>query len=443
MLVISVLASFVAFLDGSVVNVALPAIEETFGGGLPVQQWVVNAYLLTLGSLILIAGSLSDLFGRKRILTIGLWGFGVASLLCALAPASQILIAARAIQGVFGALLVPSSLALIISTFSGAKQGKAIGQWTAWTGMSFIVGPLVGGLLVDQLSWRYVFAINVVPIALTLWLMKRLKETPPVRTVKVDATGALLGSLGLGALVYSLIEQTNLGITNPIILGAFFGGIFLLGLFLRHEANIKHPMLPLELFKVRNFTVGNLATVAIYAGLSVAVFLIVIFVQQVGGYSALQAGFSLLPVTLIMFFLSPRFGKLAGKYGSRWLMAAGPVVAAGGFLYLLNVNERVLYWPHIFPGVVLFGLGLSITVAPLTSAVLADIKEANAGIGSAINNAVSRIAGLLATAGVGIILSAELGLSGFHRGVLSMAVLLLIGGVISAIGIQNPKNIRS
>lgn len=437
-ILISVLASFVVFLDGSVVNVALPAIENSLGGGLPLQQWVVNAYLLTLGSLILTAGSISDLFGRKRVILIGLLGFGVASLLCAVAPSSIFLVASRALQGVFGALLVPSSLALIISTFSGKEQGKAIGTWTAWTGISFLIGPLLGGFLVDAGSWRLVFAINVVPIFFTLLLLRKLQgSTKNRRDNRVDYIGALLCSSGLGLSVYALIEQTNRGIKDPLIIGTFLLGIVLLGLFVLYERRASNPMLPLSLFKVRNFTVGNLATIAIYSGLSVATFLIVIFVQQVGGYTALQAGLSLVPVTIIMFLLSTRFGELAGQYGPRLFMSIGPLICSFGFLYLLRVDQSVNYWTQIFPGIVIFGLGLSITVAPLTSAVLSDIKEEFAGIGSAVNNAVARIAGLLATAAIGLLVGTNLQLIGFRRGVVAMSLLLFLGAIISAIGIQN------
>lgn len=334
---------------------------------------------------------------------------------------------------------MPSSLAIIISTFSGPQQGKAIGQWTAWTGIAFLFGPLLGGFLVDALSWRYIFAINVAPIALTMVLLSKLKIQAPTRkSTKIDYLGALLCTAGLGALVFGLIEQTNRGLADPLILTSLIGGTILLAWFLQHESQAKHPMLPLELFKVRNFSVGNAATTAIYAGLSVATFLIVIFVQEVGGYSAFQAGMSLLPVTLIMFALSSRFGELSGKYGPRLFMAVGPIIASAGFLLLLMVDQQVDYWTQLLPGITVFGLGLSVTVAPLTTAVLADIKQEHAGVGSAINNAIARIAGLVATAAVGLIVSQQLGITGFKRGAIAIAVLLLIGGIIDAIGIQNP-----
>src|SRR5690554_1635397 len=277
-LIIAILGSFVAFLDGSVITVALPAISEELGGGLSTQQWVVDAYLITLGALILVAGSLSDLFGRIAILRLGLIGFGVASVLCAVAPTAEFLIVARGLQGIGGALLVPSSLALIMSSFRGVAQGKAIGQWTAWTSAAFIVGPLIGGLFVDLLSWRLVFAINIVPIGLTIWLLVILKQKD-VRQVgaRVDFLGAILAVIGVGAPVFALIEQGNFGWGSPIIYIPLIVGLLAFAAFLWRQRVARQPMMPLELFTVRNFGMGNLATVAIYAALSLAGFLVTVF----------------------------------------------------------------------------------------------------------------------------------------------------------------------
>ncbi len=432
------LASFVAFLDGSIVNVALPAITRELGGGLAIQQWVVDAYLITLGSLMLIAGSLSDIFGRKRILATGLIGFGVASILCAIATTSLLLIVGRALQGVAGALLVPSSLALIISAFSGVAQGKAIGSWTAWTGIAFIVGPLTGGFLVDNGSWRLIFAINVIPILIVLWLMSHLEHKEKVsKRAKVDLIGSILCAVGLGGPVYALIEHFHYGWSSPLIYLPLLVGLVAGILFIWYERTTAQPMLPLSLFKVRNFSVGNIATVAIYGGLSVASFLITIFIQQVGGYSAVQAGLALLPVTAIMFILSSKFGALAGQYGPRAFMTVGPVIAGLGFLTMLLVDQSVDYWTQLLPGILIFGLGLAITVAPLTTAILGSIDNRQAGIGSAVNNAVARIAGLVAIATIGVVTGPTLKLEGFHRGVIVMASLLVTGGLISAAGIKN------
>lgn len=434
---VCILASFVAFLDGSIVNVALPAIAREFSAGLVLQQWVVDAYMITLGALMLLAGSLSDLMGRQKILRLGLIGFGIASLACAFAPGSLFLIIARALQGVAGALLVPSSLAIIIAAFKDPERARAIGSWTAWTGIAFIVGPLAGGLLVDTVSWRLIFAINVIPITITLWLMQRLQLNEQIRaTTRLDGTGAVLCSLGLGGAVFALIEQSRLGWVHPGIYLPLVLGVAALITFIWHEHRTPQPMMPLGLFAVRNFAVGNLATLAIYAGLAVVTFIISIFVQQVGGYSATEAGLALIPITVIMFFLSPRFGALAGRFGPRAFMAAGPIIAGGGFLTMLFVDASVNYL-NMLPGILLFGLGLSITVAPLTTAILSAIDSRQSGIGSAINNAVARIAGLVAIAAIGTIVGNSLGLAGFHRSVIVTASLLLLGGIISALGIQN------
>ncbi|MDB5182636.1 MAG: transporter [Candidatus Saccharibacteria bacterium] len=438
-LIISILASFVAFLDSSIINVALPAIVKDLGGGLAAQQWIVDAYLITLGSLILLAGSLSDLFGRKKILMAGLVGFGVASLLCAVAPSSLFLIIARGLQGIAGALIVPSSLALIMSAFEGSAKGKAIGTWTGWTGISFIVGPLLGGLLVDSGSWRFIFAINILPIAITLWLMRSLAHEAIKNKVNIDSLGAVLGIVGLGGPVFALIEQSRYGWSSPRILAPLIVGILSFLAFLWHENNTKEPMLPLGLFAVRNFSVGNIATVAIYGGLSLATFLISVFLQQVSKFSAVEAGLSLMPITIIMFFLSGRFGALAGKFGPRFFMTAGPLLASLGFLTMLRVQQHVHYASQLLPGVLLFGLGLSLTVAPLTTAILGAINSKQSGIGSAINNAVSRVAGLVSIAFLGVIIGPTLNVASFHKGILVVAALFAIGGLVSAVGISNKK----
>ncbi|HJP95764.1 MAG TPA: MFS transporter [Candidatus Saccharimonadales bacterium] len=436
-LLVSILASFVAFLDGSIVNVALPAISRELGGGLITQQWVVDAYLITLGSLILLAGSLSDLFGRQHILNAGLIGFVAASLLCAVAPSAFILIVARALQGVAGALLVPSSLALIMSSFTGKEQGKAIGSWTAWTGISFVVGPLLGGFLVDSASWRLVFAINVIPVALCLWLLRFMEKPERPKNAKVDLLGAVLCSGGLSGSVFALIEQPHYGWVSGRILVPLIGGLLALAIFVWHESRSPIAMLPLSLFQVRNFSVGNIATVGIYGGLAIATFLIVIYLQQVSGYSALSAGVALLPITIIMFFLSSRFGALAGKYGPRLFMTSGPLLVGVGFLMMLGISEHVNYWTQLFPGVMVFGLGMSVTVAPLTAAVLGDITPTRSGIASAVNNAVARIAGLVTIAFAGVIVGDHVSLQGFRRTILITAVLVMSGGVISWLGIRN------
>ena len=436
-LIISILASFVAFLDGSVVNVALPAITRELGGGLTTQQWVVDAYLITLGSLMLLAGSLSDLYGRKRIMTYGLIGFGAASLLCAVAPTAELLVGARALQGISGALLVPSSLALIIATFKGKSEGTAIGSWTAWTGIAYIIGPILGGFLVDTASWRLVFAINAIPVILCLFLLARLSTEDHRQAVRLDGWGALLCSLGLSGLVFGLIEQPHYGWTHPLVLGSTLGGFLLLLMFVWYERRAKSPMLPLSLFSIGNFRAGNIATFGIYGGLSIATFLLAIYLQQIVGYSALSAGMALLPVTIIMFFLSSKFGALAGKYGPRLFMTAGPLIAGVSFVFFALLPHHPSYWVHILPSVLVFGLGLSMTVAPLTAAVLGHIPSGEAGIASAINNAVARIAGLLTIALIGVVTGAQLTITSFQRAMFVTALLVAAGGIVSWIGVSN------
>jgi len=437
-LFIAILASFVAFLDGSVVGVALPQISKELGGGLLTQQWVNNAYLIALGSLILAAGSLSDIFGRTKILSIGLVGFLLASLLCATSPTAEFLIVSRGLQGVAGALLVPSSLALIISTYSGSAQAKAIGQWTAWTGIAFIIGPLLGGLLVDLYSWRLIFAINAIPIILALVLVSKLQaEDTLVERNRVDVIGIALGAFGLAGIVYALIEQGHYGWAHPLVWSTGILGLLALIIFVFHEQRTRQPMLPLELFKSQNFSVGNIATFFIYAALALQGFLLVIFLQEVSGYTATLAGLASLPITIIMFFLSSKFGALSGKYGPRLFMAAGPIIAGVGTLYMYSVRVPTNYWIELLPGILLFGVGLSITVAPLTSAILGSIKSSQAGIGSAVNNAVARIAGLLSVAAIGLLIGNDIDLKGFHAGVVLCSALLICGGIVSAFGIKN------
>lgn len=437
-LVIAVLSSFVAFLDGSVINVALPAISEELGGGLSTQQWVVDAYLITLGSLILLAGSLSDLLGRLVILRIGLIGFGIASVLIAIAPTAELLILFRGVQGIAGALLVPSSLALIMSNFRGAAQAAAVGSWTAWTSASFLAGPVLGGLFVDFLSWRLVFGINVIPIAVTLVLLARLGIKDVRREgAKVDFAGAVLGVVGLGGPVFALIEQQNLGWGHPAILIPLTVGLASLAAFIWWESRAKHPMLPLGIFRNRNFSAGNIATVFIYGALALGGLIVTVFLQEVAGFPATVAGLALLPVSIANVALSRVFGGLAGRFGPRLFMTAGPVLAGLGYLLMLRIGEQVNYFTDVLPGVLVFAVGLSMTVAPLTSGTLGSIPARQAGVGSAVNNAVSRVAGLIAIALLGLMLAGPLMVENFHRVLVITAAMFVIGGVISLIGIRN------
>ena len=442
-ILIAIFASFVAFLDGFIVNVTLPAIERELGGGLTTQQWVVNAYVITLGSLMLTAGALSDTFGRKKILSIGLIGFAITSLLCAIAPSAEFLIAARALQGIAGSLLVPSSLAIIISSFSGAQQSKAIGTWTAWTVVAPAMGPLLGGFLADSFSWRFVFWVNLIPIVITLWLLHRIElpENKPEET-SIDGLGKALSIIGFGGIVYAFTMQPHYGWGSPFIYLTLIAGMTALFSFVIYEYKAKRPMVPFELFKSRNFSIGNIATAAIYGALAVSTFLITIFIQQVSGFSAIASGLALLPITVMMFTLSQFFGKLGGRFGPRMFMGFGPLIMALGFLPLLSLDSSVNYLADLFPGVTIFGIGLAITVAPLTSAILGSIDPRRSGIGSGINNAVSRLAGLLTVALLGILIGNHMTIEGFRSGMLFAIILLAIGSVISLFGIQNPKTRR-
>ena len=408
-LIAAILGSFVAGLDATAVNVALPAIRADLGGGLAGQQWVSNAYLLSLGSLILVGGSLGDLYGERRVFSIGVGGFGVVSLLCAIAPSIGFLIAARALQGAFGALLMPSSLAVIVAAFSRDERGGAIGSWTAWSGIATVIGPLAGGYLVDAVSWRLIFAVNVPFVIATLAMVSIAvpPRAPGTRHASIDWLGAVLTFFGLAGPVLALIRQPVVGWSSPEVWGPALGGLILLGIFIDHERRTPAPMLPLGLFKRRNFAVGNVQTFAMYGGLGITFFLLVLFLQEVAGYSALDSGFALLPSTIVLFLLSKRMGRLADRYGPRLFMGLGPLTAAVGLAWMTQLGAHINYLSDLLPPLLVFSLGLASTVAPLTAAVLSDADEGNAGIASGVNNAVARVAGLIAIAAIGAIVSSQ------------------------------------
>ena len=437
---IAVLASFVTFLDGTVVNVALPAISRELGGGIATQQWVVDAYLITLSALILLAGSLSDAYGRVLVMRIGLIAFGVASVAVAASVDPLMLIVSRALPGAAGALLVPSSLALITATMRADVQSRAIGVWTAFTTAAQLVGPLLGGLFVDFLSWRFVFLINVVPIAVNLVLLARLRLPEQQKGVRVDWWSGALCALGLGAIVFALIEQPARGWASPVIWAPAIVGIVLFVLFLLRQRGAAAPLMPLSLFRVRDFAWGNLATLFVYAALSLNGFVIGVYLQQGAGLPATAAGLASLPMTILMILLSSRAGAWAGRLGPRLFMTVGPLIMAAGALLLLTVAERFDYWWQVLPAMIVMGFGLSLTVAPLTSAILGAIDESRSGIASAVNNAVARVAGLLVVAMISTIVGGALDLGGFHNAAWVTTALLVLGGVVSWIGIRrNPS----
>jgi EmrB/QacA subfamily drug resistance transporter len=441
----AVLGSGIAFLDGTVVNAALPAIARDLHTGLASLQWTLTAYLLTLGSLLVVGGSLGDLYGRRRVFVAGLVGFAIASAGCAVAQSTGVLIAARAIQGAAAAALVPGSLALISSSFRAEDRGAAIGAWSGLAGISSAVGPFLGGWLIDSVSWRFVFLINlplaVVAVAVTLRHVPESRDEDAVR--HVDVLGGITLSVGLAGVVYALIEGPA-GKAGGIIAGAVVVGIGALVAFAIVETRSSHPMVPLALFRSRQFSGANAVTVAVYAALSVAFFLIVVHLQTNLGYSALTAGAALLPVTAIMFVLSARAGALAQRIGPRLPMTIGPIVAGVGLAMLSPLKAGSTYATGVLPGIVVFGVGLSLTVAPLTAAVLAAVDDHHAGIGSAINNAAARVAGLLAIA----VIPAVAGLSdnfvdGYRRSLLICASLTFVGGVLAWLTIRESTPVQA
>ncbi|HZT14317.1 MAG TPA: DHA2 family efflux MFS transporter permease subunit [Gaiellaceae bacterium] len=442
MLVACILGSVIVFVDSTVVNVALPAIQRGLGGGLALQQWVVDAYLLTLGSLLLVGGSLGDVFGARRLFLLGIVSFGATSVLCAAAPDGTVLILARGLQGIAGAVLTPAGLAVIARTFSGEERGAAIGTWTAWTGVAFVIGPIVGGWLVTNASWRWIFVINV-PIAaataaLVLYAVPRREETEA--RARVDVLGGAMCVLGLGGPVFALIEEPRRGWGDPLVPATLVGGLAILALFVWWERRVPQPMLPLRLFARRNFSFANLETLTVYAGLSTLTFFLVLFVQQLAGYSALQSGLALLPTTIVMFVLSPRVGRLSMRYGPRLFMGVGPLVAAAGLVALVRLRPGFSYWLELLPPLVVFSVGLSMIVAPLTATVLADAGERDSGIASGVNNAVARVAGLLGIAVVGVSVAGadnRLDLRGFRLAMAITAGLVACGGAIGLAGIRN------
>ena len=449
-LLAAIFGSALATIDGSIVNVALPAIEKDLGGGLSGQQWVANAYLLALASLILIGGSLGDIYGERRVFAIGITAFGVVSIACALAPTIEVLIGARALQGAAAALVVPSSLAIIVAAFAPTERGAAIGSWTAWGGIAAIVGPLAGGVIIDQTSWRWIFALNVpIAIATLTLVLTAVPVTARASGRRVDLIGAALGAAGLFGIVFALIEQPHYGWSSPVIFLPLCAGVLAFAVFLGYERRIAEPMLELELFSRRNFAVGNAETFAMYAGLGILFFFLTIFLQQVAGYTALESGLTVVPVTLVMFALSKRFGALADRFGPRLFMGAGPLIGAVGILLLLRTGLETDYMTDLLPALLVFSLGLSLTVAPLVATVLADADESDAGIASAINNAVARVAGLVGVSAVGLVVSSTLAggnfapnndsVEAFHEAVVVCAALVAAGGVLGALGIVNPR----
>lgn len=437
---VAVLGSGIAFLDGTVVNVALPAIGRDLQAETSSLQWVLNGYLLTLAALILLGGSLGDRYGRRFIFSIGVGWFTIASALCAVAPSASVLIAARLLQGVGGALLTPGSLAILESTFVREDRAKAIGAWSGLGGVSAALGPLLGGYLVDAVSWRAIFLINI-PLGAAVVLLARRhvpESRDPTVTGGLDFTGATLAALGLAGTTYALIQAPGDGF-SPVIAVTALGGVAALVTFLVVERRSSQPMMDPEIFRSRQFTAANLVTFVVYGALGGVFFLLVAFLQVSLGYSPIAAGAASLPVTVLMLLFSARAGALAQRIGARLPLTLGPLIIAAGMLLMVRISPGDSYASSILPAVVVFGIGLTLVVAPVTATVLAAADDRHSGVASGINNAVSRVAGLLAVAVLPLIagisgndfLDADAMESGFHKAMIATAILAAAGGAIA------------
>ncbi len=432
----AVLGSGMTWLDGSVVNVALRTIGKDLDATLAQLQWINNGYLVSLASLILLGGSLGDRLGRRRVFIIGTVWFALASVLCGLAPTAEVLIVARLLQGVGGALLTPGSLAMIQGAFAPDERGRAIGAWSGLGAVAAAIGPFVGGVLIDHASWRWIFLINVpIAVATVVIAARSVPETrDPSATGRFDVLGAVLASLALGSITFTLIEWGGSA-------GWWAGsaGVIAAVAFIALERRLRQPMMPTALFGDRTFSASNAMTLLVYAALGAVSFFLVLQLQTVGGYDALEAGLATLPITICMLLLAARGGELGSRIGPRIPMTVGPLVMALGTLLIMSVDSDVDYWVDVFPGVTVFGLGLALMVAPLTATVLAAAPDDQAGIASGINNAVARAGSLLAVAA----LPTAVGLSGadyadpvafdaaYPTAMLACAVLLALGGAVS------------
>jgi EmrB/QacA subfamily drug resistance transporter len=448
-LLATVLGSAIAAIDATVVGIALPAIGRDFHTDLATLQWVVTGYTLTLAGLLLVAGALGDRYGRRRVFLIGVAWFAAASVLCGAAPNAGTLIAARALQGIGAALLTPGSLAILEASFVPGDRGRAIGAWSGFGGVATAIGPFIGGWLVQAVSWRLIFAINIpVAAAVVAVAWRHVPESRGGREAgaRIDTAGAVLVTAGLIGLTYGLTEGSSAGWGSATVLAALCAGVALLVAFVFWERRAAHPMLPLSLFRARQFSATNGVTFIVYGALSGTMFLLPIQLQQVSRYTPLEAGISLLPVTVIMLLLSARSGQLAARIGPRPQMSVGPVVVGLGMVLYTRIGTDGDYLTRVLPAVIVFGLGLAVTVAPLTSTVLAAAPASNAGMASAVNNDVARAAGLIAVA----VLPAAAGLTGaaylepvrfstgFAHACLICAGLCAAGGVLAALTIRNP-----
>jgi len=395
------------FIDQTVVNVALPALQTELGATITDVQWVIEAYALFLGALILVGGSLGDQFGRKKVFLVGVLWFTAASVMCGIASSPRFLIIGRALQGIGAAFLVPGSLAIISATYDGAERGRAIGTWSGFSAITTAIGPVIGGWLIENVSWRAAFFINVPLAALVVFLSLRFMDESrdPSRSRGIDWIGAVLAVAGLGGIVLGLLEWPPLGPGHPLVIGSLVVGALCLALLIVAEHKEKSPMMPLHLFQSRVFSLANLLTLLLYGALGVVFFLVPLLLIQVRGYSATAAGAAFLPFPIIMFVLSRWSGGLVDRTGARLPLTVGPLLAAVGLALFARVGLTDSYWSGVSPAVVVLGLGMAVTVAPLTTAVMGAVPSEHAGVASGINNTVARVAGLLAIAVFGVVLA--------------------------------------
>jgi EmrB/QacA subfamily drug resistance transporter len=442
----TILGSGMAFLDGTIINIALPRIGEELGASVSGLQWILDSYLLTLAALILIAGSLADRYGRRKVFTIGVVWFGLASVLCGLAQTTEMLVAARALQGIGGALLTPGSLAIIQSAFVREDRARAIGAWSGLGGIAGAIGPLVGGLIIQAWSWRLAFFINVPLVIVCVWLARRYVPESCDQTVggHPDVLGSVLGALGLAGITAAMVEGPMRGASDPLVIISGIAGVVALAGFVILQRRQHDPLVPPALFANRTFTLSNALTFVVYAALSGVMMLFVMQLQISLGYSPTIAGMAGLPITLLLLLLSARSGRLASRYGPRLFLIAGPLIIAVGMILLTRVTPGASYFGAVFPAVAVFGLGLVLVVAPVTATVLAAADDRHAGVASGVNNAVARTASLLAVA----VLPAVAGLtgssytdpaaltSGWQTAMWVCAGLAVLGGLL-ALGIDN------
>jgi EmrB/QacA subfamily drug resistance transporter len=436
-MVVAIMVSMVVFLDGTAVNLALPATERDLGGGMCSQQWVVDGYLLAVAAMVLPGGAISDKFGRIPVMRLGLLAFGAGCVLAAIAGTPQMLIAGRLVQGLGGAFLVPSSLALISSSFDRADRPAAIGFWTAWTGTAFAVGPLLGGLAVDYLSWRWIYVLSAIPVAIGFALTFWLHQVPgPSERAPLDIVGAALSAVGLAATVYALIEQGRHG-WNDALRGVLAVGVAALLAFVAWQRRAPHPMVPPGLFTVRNFAGANLVTAFVYGGLTMGSLAIALYLQEIAGYSATVSGLITLPSPILSFLFAGRVGGLAARVGPRIFLTTGPALAGLGLLLIRPTAHGFHVVNDVLPGRIVLAIGMVLAITPLTAVNLSAVKSAHSGIAAAIQNATGRTSALIAVACVGLISANRLTDVSFGRLLQVSAVLFFIGAVIGGLAIKN------